>query len=75
MSKILPEFIGTYARVFFGTGAIIVNQEVDSVITNVGIAIILGLIVMTMIYTSGNVSGAAVSIPVSNNIVTVKSDE
>ena len=67
MNKFLAGFIGTYALVFFGTGAIIVNQEVNGVITNVGIAIIFGLIVMAMIYTLGNVSGAhinpAVSIP------------
>ena len=46
MSKFLAEFIGTYALVFFGTRAIIVNQEASGVVTNVGIAIIFGLIVM-----------------------------
>lgn len=65
MSKFLAEFIGTYALVFFGTGAIIVNQEVNGVITNVGIAIIFGLIVMAMIYSLGNVSGAHINPAVS----------
>jgi aquaporin Z len=65
MNKFLAEFIGTYALVFFGTGAIIVNQEVNGVITNVGIAIIFGLIVMAMIYTLGNVSGAHINPAVS----------
>jgi len=65
MNKFLAEFIGTYALVFFGTGAIIVNQEVNGVITNVGIAIIFGLIVMAMIYTLGNVSGAHINPEVS----------
>lgn len=65
MNKFLAEFIGTYALVFFGTGTIIVNQEVNGTITNVGIAIIFGLIVMAMIYTMGNVSGAHINPAVS----------
>jgi aquaporin Z len=65
MSKFLAEFIGTYALVFFGTRAIIVNQEASGVVTNVGIAIIFGLIVMAMIYTLGNVSGAHINPAVS----------
>ena len=65
MSKYLAELIGTYALVFFGTGAIIVNQETNGVITHAGIAIIFGLIVMAMIYTLGNISGAHLNPAVS----------
>lgn len=65
MSKFLAEFIGTYALVFFGTGAIIVNLEANGVVTNAGIAIIFGLIVMAMVYTLGNVSGAHINPAVS----------
>lgn len=65
MNKFLAEFIGTYALVFFGTGAIIVSQEANGIITNAGIAVIFGLIVMAMIYTLGNVSGAHINPAVS----------
>ena len=43
---------------FCGTGAIIINQESSGVITHVGIAITFGLIVASMIYAIGDISGA-----------------
>lgn len=52
------EFIGTFAIVFCGTGAIIIDQETHGAISHAGIAITFGLIVMAMIYALGNVSGA-----------------
>jgi aquaporin NIP len=58
MKKYVAEFIGTFALVFCGTGAIIINQETGGAITHVGIAITFGLIVMSMIYAFGNISGA-----------------
>lgn len=54
----LSEILGTFAIVFFGTGAIIVNQEYGGVIGHAGIAITFGLIVMAMIYALGDISGA-----------------
>jgi aquaporin Z len=58
MRKYLAEAIGTFALVFCGTGAIIINQQSGGVITHVGIAITFGLIVTAMIYTLGDISGA-----------------
>ena len=58
MRKYLAEIIGTFALVFCGTGSIIINQESGGAITHVGIAITFGLIVMAMIYTVGDISGA-----------------
>lgn len=58
MKKYIAEFIGTFALVFCGTGAIIINQETNGAITHVGIAMTFGLIVMCMIYTFGEISGA-----------------
>lgn len=58
MKKYFAEFIGTFALVFCGTGAIIINQETGGVITHAGIAITFGLIVAAMIYTVGDISGA-----------------
>lgn len=58
MRKYLAEIIGTFALVFCGTGAIIINQETHGIITHAGIAITFGLIVSAMIYTVGDISGA-----------------
>jgi aquaporin NIP len=58
MRKYLAEIIGTFALVFCGTGAIIINQESGGAITHVGIAITFGLIVASMIYAVGDISGA-----------------
>jgi aquaporin NIP len=58
MKKYLAEFIGTFALIFCGTGAIIINQETSGVISHVGIAATFGLIVMCMIYAFGEISGA-----------------
>lgn len=58
MKKYVAEFIGTFALVFAGTGAIVVNNASGGVITHIGIALTFGLIVLTMIYTVGDISGA-----------------
>ena len=58
MKTYLAEFIGTFALVFCGTGAIIVNEVIPGSVTHVGIAITFGLIVMAMIYALGEKSGA-----------------
>ena len=56
--QLLAEFLGTYALVFAGTGAIVVNDVSGGTISHVGIALTFGLIVMSMIYTLGEISGA-----------------
>ena len=58
MKKYISELIGTYALVFAGTGAIIINDASGGSITHVGIAITFGLVVLAMIYTLGDISGA-----------------
>jgi aquaporin Z len=65
MRKLLAEFLGTYALVFAGTGAIVVDQQFHGAITHVGIAITFGLIVMSMIYAFGDISGAHLNPAVS----------
>jgi aquaporin Z len=44
--------------VFAGTGAIVSNEASGGAITHVGIALTFGLIVLAMIYTLGDISGA-----------------
>jgi aquaporin Z len=58
MKKCLAELLGAFALVFAGTGAIIINQASGGAITHVGIALTFGLIILTMIYTFGDISGA-----------------
>jgi aquaporin Z len=58
MKKITAEFLGTFCLVFAGTGAIVINQASNGTITHAGIALTFGLIVLAMIYTLGDVSGA-----------------
>jgi aquaporin NIP len=58
MNKYLAEFLGTFALVFCGTGAIVIDQQTGGTVTHVGIAISFGLIVMAMIYALGDISGA-----------------
>ena len=72
MKKYVAEAIGTFALVFCGTGAIIINQESNGAITHVGIAITFGFIVMSMIYALGDISGAHLNPAVSIAFVIAK---
>ena len=58
LKKYIAEFIGTFALVFAGTGAIIINDVSGGTITHLGIGLVFGLVVMAMIYTLGEISGA-----------------
>ncbi len=49
-SKLLAEFIGTYALLFFGCGSIIIDSAATP--------LVFGAIVAIMIYTLGHISGA-----------------
>jgi len=65
MRKYVAELLGTYALVFAGTGAIIIDQETHGSITHVGVAITFGLVIMSMIYAFGDISGAHLNPAVS----------
>ena len=51
------EFIGTFALVFAGCGAIMVDAKTHA-LGHVGVALSFGLVIMVMIYAVGHVSGA-----------------
>ena len=55
--KLAGETFGTFALVFAGTGAIIVNQASAGAVSHVGVALTFGLVVLAMIYALGDVSG------------------
>ena len=56
--RLTAEAFGTFALVFAGTGAIVINDVSGGAVTHVGIAITFGLIVLAMIHAVGDVSGA-----------------
>ncbi|MDA9335569.1 aquaporin [Flavobacteriaceae bacterium] len=58
MKKYLSEIIGTFSMIFCGCGAMVINDFTGGIITHPGVAITWGLIVMTMIYAFGDISGA-----------------
>ena len=58
MNRFFAEGLGTFALVFAGTGAIVVDDLSRGAVTHVGIAMTFGLVVMAMIYAVGDVSGA-----------------
>ncbi len=55
--RLFAEFIGTFALVFCGVGAIVVDQIFGG-LGNMGIAMVFGIVVMVMIYALGSISGA-----------------
>jgi len=58
MKKIFAEFLGTFALVFAGTGAIVIDDVSHGSVTHVGVALTFGLVVLAMIYAVGDISGA-----------------
>jgi MIP family channel proteins len=61
MKKYLAEFIGTFALVFFGTGAIIVDQQTEGSLGLLGISASFGIIITAMIYVFGDTSGTHIN--------------
>lgn len=58
MKRYVAESIGTFALVFAGTTAIVINELQGGIVSHVGVALTFGLVVMAMIYSVGDVSGA-----------------
>jgi aquaporin NIP len=53
----VAELVGTFALVFAGCGAIMVDAKTHA-LGHVGVAISFGLVIMVMIYAVGHISGA-----------------
>lgn len=58
MKRCTAEFLGSIALVFAGTGAIVINEVSGGTVTHIGIALTFGLVVLAMVYTFGDISGA-----------------
>jgi aquaporin Z len=72
VKKLAAEFIGTFALVFAGTGAIVIDDLTEGTVSHVGIALTFGLVVMAMIYTFGDISGAHLNPAVTLGFVTAR---
>ena len=55
--ELLAELLGTFVLVVAGTGAIVVNQATGA-LGHAGVALTFGLVVMALIHTLGDISGA-----------------
>lgn len=55
--RVVAEFVGTYALVTAGCGAIIVNN-LTGTLSHLGIALTFGLVIAVMISATGHISGA-----------------
>src|SRR5205807_1237256 len=55
--SLVAELVGTFALVFAGAGAIVVDAKTHA-LGHVGVAISFGLVIMAMIYAVGHISGA-----------------
>lgn len=60
-NRFMAEAIGTFALIFAGCGAIVVDQTFDNALGHVGVSLVFGLVVMAMIYSVGNISGAHIN--------------
>ncbi|MBT5856672.1 aquaporin [bacterium] len=61
MKRYFCELVGTFFLVFAGTGAVIANEVFSNSLGQVGIAMTFGLIVMAVIYSFGDSSGAHIN--------------
>lgn len=60
-NRYLAESLGTFALVFAGCGAIVVNDLFGGALGHDGVSLVFGLVVMAVIYAVGNISGAHIN--------------
>lgn len=61
LKQYIAELIGTFALVFCGTGAIVINEVTGGTVSHLGIAATFGAIVTAVIYSIGEKSGAHIN--------------
>jgi aquaporin NIP len=65
MKKYVAELVGGFILVFCGTGAMVIDQQTGGAVSHVGVSITWGLVVMSMIYSIGSISGCHINPAVS----------
>ena len=58
LQKVGAEMVGTFALVFAGCGAIMIDATTGGMVTHLGVSVTFGLVIMVMIYATGHISGA-----------------
>lgn len=61
MKRYIAEALGTFILVFCGTAAITVNEISGGAVSHLGVSLVFGLAVTSIIYTIGDISGAHVN--------------
>jgi len=64
-NKLTAEFIGSFVLVFIGAGAAVADGLSGGEVSKAGVSITFGLVVTSMIYSIGSVSGAHINPAVS----------
>jgi aquaporin NIP len=59
--RVLAEGLAAFALVFAGAGAIVADAAYGGVLGHVGIALVFGLVIMSMVYATGHLSGAHIN--------------
>lgn len=59
--RFLSEVLGTFGLVFAGCGAVVVNDITGGAVGHLGICTVFGLVVMAMVYSFGDISGAHIN--------------
>lgn len=72
MKRYVAELVATFFLIFCGTGAMVINTEMDGVISHFGVATSWGLIVMIMIFAYGRISGAHMNPAVTITLALLK---
>ena len=72
MKKYIAEFIGTFILVFFGTGSVIVNEQYNNALDLIGISFAFGIVIVSIIYSLGSISGAHINPAVTMTLLVGK---
>ena len=56
LSCLAAEFVGTFALIFVGCGAIMVDEISGGQLGHLGVATAFGLVIMVMIFATGHIS-------------------
>jgi aquaporin NIP len=59
--RAFAEALAAFALVFAGCGAVVTDARYDGALGTVGIALVFGLVIMTMVYATGHLSGAHIN--------------